>query len=384
MSDSPPSDEPSEHEPGLVAVYAVRQDSVWITFKIIALSLEALRERPIKGQFTIAIPAEDDELRQQFERFVDYGAPIRMPSGTVSGSLDLPGGLGGDLGAASLAVLSPPDALADHDEPAELLFAIIAPDSDSVIACTTIRRTDLTVGQAGVRSVFVEKSGIFTLEMRMKSGNLEGEMTLHTEYDLSGHRPAEFVDGLKVLAGWKSPNRLAFGVPYGPPNFGVVATLQTDRDRDASKWAAVCENLATIQEHVSVLLKMPKEMDFDQAMRIREVAKLVSGESVTGKLSGDFTVKHQPDAPPVEREMDKVYEFITIKSTKLTLGDDTLTVGKEALFFRGRFVRIEDSESELEPLTEAIGVSYDGELEPGQVMMRPIPDVDEAAGEVEQ
>lgn len=383
VSDSPPSDEPSGHEPGLVAVYAVRQDSVWITFKIIALSLEALRERPIKGQFTIAIPAEDDELRQQFERFVDYGAPVRMPSGTVSGSLDLPGGLGGDLGTASLAVLSPPAPAAD-DNPAELLLAIIAPDSDSVIACTTIRRTDLTVGQAGVRSVFVEKSGIFTIEMRMKSGHLAGEMTLHTEYDLSGHRPTEFIDGLKVLADWKSPNRLAFGVPYGPPNFGVVATVQTDRDRDASKWAAVCEDLARIQDHVSVLLKMPKEMDFDQAMRIRDVAKLVSGESVTGKLSGGFTVTHRPDAPPVEREMDKVYEFITIKSTKFTLGDDTITVGKEALFFRGRFVRIEGSESELEPLTEAIAVSYDGELEPGQVIMRPIPDVDGTAGEIEQ
>ena len=310
-----------------------------------------------------------DTLAARYPKVIDYGAPIRMPAGTVSGSLDLPGGLGGDLGTASLAVLSGPDT---EGESAELLLAIIAPDSDSVIACTTIRRTDLTVGQAGIRSVFTEKSGIFTLEMRMKSGHLDGEMTLHTGYDLSGHRPAEFVDGLKVLAAWTSPNRLAFGVPFGPPNFGVVATLDTDRDRNAKKWAGVCEDLARIQDHVPVLLRMPTEMDFDQAMRIRDVAKLVSGESTTGTLSGDFNITHQADAPPVEREMGKCYEFMTIKSIEFTLGDETIAVGKQALFFRGQFVRIADDESELEPLTDGISVLYKGDLEPGRVLMRPL------------
>ena len=171
---------------------------------------------PISGQFNVAIPEEDDELRQQFERFVDYGAPMSMPAGTISGSFDLPGGLGGDITGASLEVLSVADQ--DGAEPAELLLAILAPDSESVIASTTIRRTDLTFGQAGVRSAFAEKAGIFTLEMLAKAGRLEGQMTLHTEYDLAGRRPAEVVDGLNVLAAWQSPNRIAFGRTYGPPD----------------------------------------------------------------------------------------------------------------------------------------------------------------------
>jgi hypothetical protein len=374
VSDSPPPDEPPAREPDLVAVYAIRQESVWITFKIIARSLAALQERPIRVHLNVAIPAEDHELRQQFERFIDYGAPLSMPAGTLSGSVDLPGGLGGDLTGASLAVLSAPDA--DDGDPAELLLAIVAPDSDTVIASTTIKRTAVTVGQEGVRSVFVEKSRIFTLELRMQAGHLDGKMRLQTEYNLAGRRPAQFVDGLKVLAAWTAPNRIAFGSSFGPPNYGVVATVQTDRDRDAKKWAAVCEALARIQDHVSVLLRMPEEMDFDEAMRIRDVAKLVSGESITGTLSGDFTIAHQTDAPPVEREMGKLYEFITIKSIKFTLGDQTVTVGKQALFFRGRFARTEDEESELVPLTEGISVLYSGELEPGRVLMRPVPDVD--------
>ena len=68
-------------------------------------------------------------------------------------------------------MLSAPDA--DDEDPAELLLAIFAPDSDTVIASTTIKRTAVTVGQEGVRSVFVEKSRIFTLELRMQAGRLD-------------------------------------------------------------------------------------------------------------------------------------------------------------------------------------------------------------------
>jgi hypothetical protein len=121
---------------------------------------------------------------------------------------------------------------------------------------------------------------------------------------------------------------------------------------------------------------MPTEMDFDQAMRIRGVAELVSGETSTGTLSGDFTITHQADDPPADRQMGVLYEFRTIKTLKFELGDDTITVGKQALFFRGRFIRIEDVESELEPLGDYIGVLVEGDLEPGRVMMRALPEAD--------
>lgn len=376
VSDSPPPDGPlGQEQPGLVAVFAMRQDSVWITFKIYALSLAALKERPIGAQFTVAIPRDDEELRQQFERFVDYGAPMQLPPGTISGSVDFPGGLGGEVTGASLAALSNPNPLEDGDEPAEFLLAIVAAGSDTVLASTTMRRTEFTAGQAGVRSVFVEKSGIFTLELRMRSGSLDGEMTLHTEYDLSGRRPAEFVDGLNVLAAWNSPNRIAFGMPYGPPDFGVVATIDVDRDRDAVRWARVCESLARIQDHVSVLLRMPEEMDIDQFLAIRDVAKLVSGESVIGTVSGDFTITHNPDVPRFDADIGVTYEFMTIKSIEFTLGEVTITVGKSALFFRTKFVRIEDDESEIALVGQkGISVLYTGDLPIGHVLVRRIPE----------
>jgi hypothetical protein len=85
VSDKPPPDEPAAHDEGLVAAYAMCQESVWITFKVYALSLAALEERPITWRLQLAVPAEDAELRKQVEKFIDYGGSLSMPPGTVSG-----------------------------------------------------------------------------------------------------------------------------------------------------------------------------------------------------------------------------------------------------------------------------------------------------------
>jgi hypothetical protein len=369
VSDRPPADQPDPNKPGLVAVSAIQQGAVWVTIDILATSLAALEESPVGMRFNIAIPEDDDELREQFQKFVDYGAPMTMPVGTVSGSLDLPGGLGGELRGASLQVLSTPDQ-GEDEEPAELSLAILAPDSDTVIASTTIRRTELSAGQAGVRSVFTEKAGLFTFEMFVKSGVLkQGQMNLQVQYDLAGRRPSEVVDGLQVLAAWRDPNRLAFGLTYGPPDYSVVATDPLKRDREAGRWAPIAKALMVLQEHVAKRLRMPPQMTKDQAMEIIAASKVVSGEPVTGTMSGSFEVSHQ--APPqLDRVPDKVYEFQAIKKVKFELGDDVIEAGRSALFFLGRYVRIEDALSEIEPVSDGVSIRYTGEAEVTRIMAR--------------
>ena len=88
-----------------------------------------------------------------------------------------------------------------------------------------------------------------------------------------------------------------------------------------------------------MLLQMPAEMTKDQAIAIIEAAKLVSGETVSGTMSGTFTVEHQRRDSQIEPEIGKLYEFIAIKAIKFTLGEDEIPVGKEALFFRGPIPR---------------------------------------------
>lgn len=301
-----------------------------------------------------------------------------MPLGTVSGSLGLPGGLGGELQSGGLQVLAMPED--PNADPAELILAIVEPDSETVIASTTIRRTELSTGERGLRSVFADQADLFTLEMLTTAGRVDGTMALGVDYDLAGRRPAELVDSLKVLSAWRAPNRLAFAPAFGPRDYGVVATIDTDRDGDSAKWALVCEALAKIQDHVPRLLKMPVEMSGDDAVRIVEVARIVSGEAVTGAMSGESSVYHPAEEPSIERELDRIYEFVTIKALKIELGGETIDVGKQSLFFRGIYTEATPDRSTIKPIGEGISVRYDGELEVTRVLARYLPDPATAPG----
>lgn len=349
------------------------QDSVWITFKVYALSLAALEERPITWRLQLAVPAEDDELRKQVEKFIDYGGSLSMPPGTVSGFLDLPGGLGGEVGDASLQVIDLVEPPADGEE-AELAIAMLEPDSDAVIASTTIKRTGFTRGQGGgVRSVWVDQANLFTIEMLVKdTQRRELTWNFQAEYDLTGRRPADIVDSLKFMAAMHVPNRIGIGLPFGPKEFTSGGTAPyTDRDVEAKRWARIAECLTQIQDHVSVLLKMPAEMTKDQAIAIIDAATLLSGETRTGTIKGTFKIVRNQTR--LEPQLNTVYEFITVGSLKITVGSDEIPVGKQAMFFRGKYVEITEREFTIEPLSEYVSARYVGEMEVGHVFGRRAP-----------
>jgi hypothetical protein len=371
VSDKPPPNEPSPDEEGLVAAYAMCQDSVWITIKIFARSLAAVQERPITWRLQLAVPADDDELRKQLEKFIDYGAPLSMPAGTVTGSLDLPAGLGGDLSGASLQVTKVIERAID-DEETELAIAMLAPDSDTVIASTTIKRTEFSRGQGGVRSIWVDNANLFTVEMLAKK-SAQGELTWNfsTEYNLSGRRPADIVDSLKFLAAMHAPNQIGIGLAYGPKEFtkgGAAPSIA--HDNAAKRWSVVADALARIQDQVSMRLRMPAEMTKDEAIAVIEAAKLLSGETRSGPLTGPFTTMR--GETQFEPELDITYEFIVIKSLKITLGADDILVGKQALFFRGSFADITDDEFTIEPMSDGVSARYTGEAEAGRLFGRPV------------
>nr|WP_258035697.1 restriction endonuclease [Mycobacterium marinum] len=372
-SDRPPPDDPSPSDEGLVAAYAVCQDSVWITIKIYARSLAALEERPITWRLQLAVPADDLELRKQVEKFIDYGAPLTMPIGTVTGSLDLPAGIGGDLGRASLQVTNLVERPVD-DEETELAIAMLAPDSDTVIAGTTIKRTEFSQGQSGARSIWVDQANLFTIEMlanRSTPRKLTWNFTI--EYDLNGRRPADIVDSLGFLAAKHAPNRIGIGLTYGPREFASGGTApDPEYDKEAKRWSTVAQALAQIQDHVSALIRMPAEMSMDQAIEVVSAAKLLSGETVSCTMSGSPYVVYHPPQTQIDREMGKLYEFATIRPIAFTLGEDEITAGKEVLFFRGQYLEVGDEQSTIQPVpnSDAVIMRYTGDLEVTRVLTR--------------
>jgi hypothetical protein len=133
----------------------------------------------------------------------------------------------------------------------------------------------------------------------------------------------------------------------------------------------ITDALVRIQDHVTVLLRMPADMTEKQGGDIIDAAKLVSGEALSGKLSGAFTVHHSEAIDPqLGRELGKVYEFVAIKEITITLGQHVIPVGKEALFFLGHYLEITDASSRIEPVSEGVSVRYTGEVEVGRVLAR--------------
>lgn len=178
---------------------------------------------------------------------------------------------------------------------------MLAPDSDTVIASTTIKRTEFSRGRGGARSVWVDNANLFTIEMLARNTDQRAlTWNFSTEYDLNGRRPADIVDSLKFLAAMHTPNRVGIGLTYGPAEFSSAGTAPSgERDNEAKQWSVVADALARIQDHVAVLLRMPSEMTGDQAFAIIEAAKLLPGETVTGTMTGPFTIiRHQTQLEP--------------------------------------------------------------------------------------
>ncbi len=122
---------------------------------------------------------------------------------------------------------------------------------------------------------------------------------------------------------------------------------------------------------------MPAEITKDQALAIIEAATLLSGETQTGTVDGTINIVRTP----LERQLDTIYEFIAIRSLRITLGSDEIPVGKCALFFRGRHLEIGDEEVTVEPLSEYVSGRYVGEME-GRVFVRPTPAIMQDSGRV--
>jgi hypothetical protein len=291
-----------------------------------------------------------------------------MPIGSVSGSVDLPGGLGGELTGASLTILEALDQ--DQDDPEEIRLAIVAPDSEAVLASTRMTRIRLSSGQVGVRCVLQDQAKLFTVELLMAGDRgSDGTMQLSVDFDLAGRHPRELIDGLNVLANWHAPNRVALGRAYGPPDYGVLASVPQEAAAGRNNWGPICTALAQIQEHVVVQLRMPAQMEEEQALGILDAASLLSGQSTTGTVTGPMTVTHTTEVEIV-RELNRLYDFKVIRCMEISLGEQTIPVGKQVMLFQGRYSEIGDNESTIMAVGEYVSLRYVGDLVPGAVHVR--------------
>src|SRR5512132_3986928 len=154
-------------EPFLVAVTSRGVGEVYVTFRIYARFAQAVEERPVPINLQFRVPADSD-VADALQDFHTFGTPVTVedPTGEMlSWSVDLPGGLGGDLSGGRLRLGAPhPEGAQPYD-----LRLQILDETGTEVATARLRMEPVTTGATGdgMRATGVEEPGAFGIAIRL-------------------------------------------------------------------------------------------------------------------------------------------------------------------------------------------------------------------------
>jgi hypothetical protein len=267
---------PLIEEPRLIAVQQERLDGRWTTYWLFCRYDDAISDRP-PPTIQLRFAAEPgSELHQQLADMATYGTPLQ--AATASFSADLPGGLGGhfDEGAVTIGPAHPVGA-----QPYVIRLVLVDPQGHELAAvrCDMQPITQGFTGE-GSRAWGQETNGVFAVELRINQPTERATINIRT-LDVSGKAPHDVVGGLRWLRAFRPPNALKVGPPHGPaPSQGLP--IPDHGDLEVEALLAVAENLAVIQNYVTVQLMMPAEVTAEQFEAFRHAARLLKDQVMIG------------------------------------------------------------------------------------------------------
>ncbi|MEU6559225.1 hypothetical protein [Nocardia nova] len=335
-------------EPGLIAVAARLIDSVWIVTKIYARCLASLEERPVPIQLRITVDHGSD-LRHNLQRFIDYGAPVTIPAGTTSATIDLPGGLGGEI-TGGVTVLNPTsiDTPANGEaEDRNQILAALAPDG-TVVAETLIERTDHTAGARGHRTVWRDPTNMINAEILADDATHRLDIHLKMRVQFVGQPPDTVADALKFCAMAHDPNRVALSPSFGPRQFVIGSSIGGDIDPELIAIARTAEALQTIQPHTTQRLLMPDGLTREQAQLLDRAAKLLSQQPI----SGTWTRMSITPTSTVTFDIGDIREFCSIEDLEIEINNRTILIGQTASFVLGHVTELTGTRITIEPAAD--------------------------------
>lgn len=299
----------------------------WNSVDVIARCAASFDERPItvKGTLT-AEPGS--EFAQQLSHFHTFGSPFVSPDGAFQGTLDAPGGLGGELHQAKLWV-GPTDN-ADLGKNIEFHLEILD-ENDAVVAevdANCIERSEGIGG--GARVLFEESNGAFTIETRGDRVAERGYRTVQFR-DPAGlpvgivRRAFEFVTSLR------SPHRLRTSVRHTPPARGLVDPFigfKWDENvlDQLARQIRIMELLEFLQEHTASVIRLPNVENITpkQLKDWWTAAAILRGEKVTATYPEGhaLTLALDPAVTPGSGTLGVVLPFQTM------VGDQLIDLGQ--------------------------------------------------------
>ena len=251
------------------ALLAVRVGDVRV--EVFPRYRDATNNRPITMNLTVALGAEDAEIREALE----YGKGVTLPGRLVrSVTLDAPGGLGGDLDVGEFS-LWPVDT--ELDERVALSLDIM--DGENLVISCPLDFTKRTSGPMG--SIYSGTDSTGWLELDLKVNLVERELGGRFNWNAKRGMPGAVLPVLKWIDACRPPHRLRVRWPEGPE---LLSEIESPLGGDAS-WIEVVEAVEYVQGCTGIYREMPVEMTEDEAKEALRFAALLKGETV------DFTWK---------------------------------------------------------------------------------------------
>jgi len=272
-----------------------------ITYKIIARFNEATNERPIPGSMSL-VANEGTELARKIEDWVKFGAPLEnVPAKNVH--WDLPGGFA-ELSASDEALVSVPPSKPRPGSMTELTMRLLEPDSTVVDAMDFLTEEASTgIKRRGARNVGHDKlSGALRYELRLSLDDKVADVNLSMENPV-GRSPADLLSVLRFTAEIRPPRQIQVfarnGPALGPPWLVPQAMIPEEQGK---LWIAMCESLATIQEHVIDKISIPdlSGLSLDDINSWYQAGQLLRGEILDGTWTEQEVHLNAGQEPPDE------------------------------------------------------------------------------------
>jgi len=317
----------------------------WHAIDLIARCAASASERPVtvRGEFTAQPGSDFAEALQDFDNF---GTPFTSPEGAYRGTIDAPGGLGGELVDATVTL--GPTPASDLGDDVQLRLEMLGVDG-AVLASADVDRTDRSVGQAGLRVVLTEVHGVFDLTMifNQSNGTTTGKIDVRAP---SGKPVAAARPGVAFAANFHHPHTLRTSARHAPANLGATLHLppgDAEGVQTLKFTSYVLGLLEKLQAHTSVVIRVPSGEDVLAQFKSWQLAAAVlSDQPVTVGVAEDHAF-HVAMTRGVELPRDS---FVMEVPNEVMVGSDRLKFGTMFASF--------EHPTLLETVNDVDGVTY--------------------------
>jgi hypothetical protein len=255
--------------------------SKWQAVDVIARCAVSTDERPTTINGVLNVEG-NPQLEAAVREFFEFGTPFTSSEGAFNGTIDAPGGLGGELVNAAVRTFA---TGGDLGSTTELHLEVLDPD-DVVVAEANVDRTDRSSGTAGIRVVLTEIHDVFELTMRGDLTNQTGTLGFELK-KLDGIPASAALPALEVLAHFAHPNRYRVSARNTPSHLGKTAPISKAADTsmtdNLTALAREVRVLHELQQHTHKVIVTPDPAKYfaDQRKVWRFVATILRGGTVT-------------------------------------------------------------------------------------------------------